>query len=379
MKRQLKFYAILCSLALLTSCAENTNSHNDDGVSSGITDNSTDEDFIDLSELCGNEDKYISDIYLQTYDNLIFSENIDPEIPEKIGIYKVTERDDLDSYKDKIFDKYIPESVFDDSKVSYNDEEIYGKYYGCNFIDDETGAIITISNNGFINHINNNAQPLYEQRTNLYKTVYIGKKYDDEVLELINGTAKASELIETAKKELAGYSEVSDSELSFSPRWLNIYTDPESGKQYCIIEFSEDYKDIMLTPTCDGTTTIDVEKQYTTGASVMYTSPESSDGFVIQADLVTDKTVSEQDKILSPAAAAQIAGNTLSGYKKYTVTDVALTYLPITDMSLDSEETLTMTLTPYWDFVIADESADNGHAEKAVYVNCFTGEVETIL
>ena len=415
--------ALLCGIILtaftLSSCAENTNSHannigdssgslntssqsNTSGTSSQSNTSSTsstssqpnpflnpnqqiqDGDMADISELYKNKDKYTDELHSQNYGNLNIGKDIEIKFPKEIGEYKIKDRDDLNSFSDVLLDKYVPKDSFDEANLTFGSEEKYGAQFGYDYVDKETGTTVSIGNCGFINTVNEKLD--FENYSDKKERVYVGQKYEDRTVKLSDREAKISELLETAEKELAEYAALVKSEMSFSPVWCEICTDNKSGEQICDFEFGEDYKDVPLMRGINGSyssfgganenhTLFD-----TAGVHVFFSSSKHTDGFVVQSDFVSVKEIEKYSEILTPAAAARIASAKLSGYRRYNVVDVQLTYIPVADADI-REQGYEYTLTPYWRFSAPDTESYDGEEhliEHAVFINCITGELETI-
>ncbi len=411
--------ALLCGIILtafvLSSCAENTNSHtnnigdsssplNTSNTSSTLSTSSQsntssqpnpflnpnqqiqDGDMADISELYKNKDKYTDELHSQNYGNLNIGKDIEIKFPKELGEYKIKDRDDLNSFSDVLLDKYVPKDSFDKANLTFGSEEKYGAQFGYDYVDEKTGTTVLIGNCGFINTKNEKLD--FENYSDKEERVYVGQKYEDRTVKLSDGEAKISELLETAEKELAEYAALVKSEMSFSPVWCEIYTDNKSGEQVCDFEFCEDYKDVPLMRCISGSYSSfggassfgDNTLFDAAGADVFFSSSKHTDGFVVQNDFVSVKKIKKHSEILTPAAAARIASAKLSGYRRYNVVDVQLTYIPIADADI-REQGYEYTLTPYWRFSAPDTESYDGEEhliEHAVFINCITGELETI-
>ncbi len=369
MKKGVLLCGIILTAFVLSSCADNIN------TAAQITDG----DLVDISELYKNKDKYTDELHSQNYGNLSIGKDIEINFPKEIGEYKIKDRDDLNSFSDALLDKYVPKDSFDKANLTFGSEEKYGNMFGYDYTDEETGTTVSIGNCGFIN--TKNEKFTFSNYSDKEEYIYIGQNYEDRTVKLSDGEAKISELLETAEKELSEYAALVKSEMSFSPVWCAIGTDNESGDQACDFQFDICCKDIPLLRGIDGSYSSfggarENNTLYTAfPANLFFSSLKQSDGFIIDGDFVNMEETKKYSEILTPAAAARIASAKLSGYKRYNVVDVKLTYVPIADTDITTPEHEFMTLYPYWRFTAYDSTEST---EDAVLINCITGEMETM-
>ena len=361
--------ALLCGIILtafvLSSCADNIN------TAAQITDG----DLVDISELAANSDKYNADLNEQTYTNLGKGEKITVTFPEEIGVYNVKERDNLDELSEMLIEKYVPKDEYDESNITINSEEKYGRDFGTQYYDTENGTMVLVGNTGFINTANQHSVSNFNESEST--KIYIGQNYEDKTIKFSDGEAKISELVDMAKIELEDYAKTVKSEMGFYPRWFSYCS--VDGVTCCNIEFAETYKGTQLMGSLSGTYSsfggaVDSNTLLSSMcANSYFTSSKHTDGFVIQKDFSSVEKEEDNGKILSPAAAIRIAGAKLSGYKTYNVLDIALTYIAVNDTDIANELPMNLTFHPYWHI-----TADSDGSEQAIYIDCYTGEMETI-
>lgn len=332
-------------------------------------------EMLTLSEIAERKTDLIHSIRQQEYDNIIFSEKNDLNIPDEVFERKIMIIDNFQDRWDAIYDKYIPEKIKERAEV-INDERYYpvGPYLS----DESSDFYCSVGCTGFFS-LNSMSSVLNQipYSVDAEETFFA----DNPMYDTLSHSAEifASELSETA-----GY--FSD----FRANSISTYKIEGYGKFYYV----------KLDCCLNGVGILDaIDKYNESGLELPFSSISSAildengkvQAFTVQADFEEYGEKAKIDKIISPKTAADIISDKLSGRITYNVEAMKLMYVPKflenVQQVKDGEKTQqennpwatffsynVYTLSPYWVFIFDAETGK----EILGLVNCTDGTATLI-
>lgn len=332
-------------------------------------------EMLTLSEIAERKTDLIHSICQQEYDNIIFSERIDLDIPNEVFEYKIMVIDNFQDRWDAAYDKYVPEEIKERAEV-INDERYYptGPYLS----DESSDFYCSVGCTGFFS--------MTSMSSVLYQIPYSAEAEetffaDDPMYDILSRSAEsfASELSETA-----GY--FSD----FRASSISTYKIEGYGKFY-YVKLDCCLNGVGILDVIDKYSKSGLELPFTSIAGVILDENGEVRNFTVQADFEEYGEKTKTEKIISPKTAADIISYKLSGHITFNVEAVKLMYVPKflenVQQVKDGEKTQqeinswagfcsynVYALSPYWVFVFDAETGK----EILGLVNCTDGTATLI-
>lgn len=313
-------------------------------------------EMLTLSEIAERKTDLIHSIRQQEYDNIIFSEQIDLNIPNEVFERKIMVIDNFQDRWDAIYEKYVPEEIKERAEV-INDERCYptGPYLR----DESSDFYCSVGCTGFfsMDHMSSVSYQI-PYSTKAEETFFA----DDPRYDVLSRSAEifASELSETV-----GY--FSD----FRASSISTYKIEGYGKFYYV----------KLDCCLNGVGILDVMDKYNeSGLELPFAAISDAvldengkvQEFTVQAGFEEYGEKTKTEKIISPKTAADIISGKLSGRTTYNVKAMKLMYVPkflenvqqVKDGEKTQQETSpwatfcsynVYVLSPYWVFIFDAE------------------------
>lgn len=314
-------------------------------------------EMLTLSEIAERKTDLIHSIRQQEYDNIIFSEKIDLDIPNEVFERKIMVIDNFQDRWDAIYDKYVPEEIKERAKV-INDERYYptGPYLR----DESSDFYCSVGCTGFFS--------MTSMSSVLYQIPYSAEAEetffaDDPRYDILSRSAEsfASELSETV-----GY--FSD----FKASSISTYKIEGYGKFY-YVKLDCCLNGVGILDVIDNRRESGLELPFTAISDAILDENGKMQEFNVQAGFEEYGEKVKTEKIISPKAAADIISDKLSGRITYNVEAMKLMYVPkylenvqqVKDGEKTQQETSpwagfcsynVYALSPYWVFIFDAET-----------------------
>lgn len=337
---------------------------------------------ITLEALADNQQQEIEKVMQMECKNLNFVQDFSFAVPEEIGKYQVMCMDHFQDNWDVVAEKYIPEDLYDESKV-VDDNRSYP--YGPEFHDEETGRHVSIGCTGFFSYAEKSSESVekvcyYDEAINK-KSYYLKSDDSDDTYTLHNEDISVHEAAELAGEFVSDFTETVEYPQNLDAG-VAVAHQLENKEWVLEIIFRNLYKGI---PICTMSPTImdDVTMEMVSGsiAKAYLDDADSINWFTSQCAFEDYETVETYHSIVTPESAAELLSEKLSGCREYDVVGMELIYCPVLMQDENSGDGVNgirsgsiVELTPYW-AIYMDVTPS---FEIYGLVNCVTGEVEFI-
>lgn len=309
-----RFLSIIILLVMLTGCA-----HNDD---SG-------DDNVSISELSKSKQECIDDIKSIKLDNITVSEDFWLGLADELGIYQIKCIDGFENKADKLFEKYIPANLMSKNKIT-DDKSSYP--FGPSFKDQDNKLSVSVGCTGFFSYYNSESEftqnLMYKNEIYKYSADKTLLSWNDERnRNLILGSTKTTlgEMIERIESFRNGFIKAADYPTNLKTGRVYIYTD-EKGNNIVKTEQLPVFKDVPINP---------VAKRYNDEPNSLgriptaYTFADGSSDvsvFITQYAFEEYKTVKTIDSVISPVDALKKLSEKLAAHIDLNLLGAQLVY-----------------------------------------------------
>ncbi len=352
------------SSAVDSSSYADSSSQTPDVQDSGIGIDENEHETITLSSLSQNKQAEIDKIYSLDCDNFTFTEGIDFIVPQKAGKYYIKKIEGFHTHADKLFEKYIPEDVFDESKIVLDERYVpYGPFY----LDESIGLRVDTGEGGYFIYEPIGSDKASETQTEYSEYYYIGASAVDDTVLLDGKEVKISELWDKTDAFIGEFKECAECSNNFIP--FVAVVDKVSGSKNNMVSLAFrstvnglPYNSLRQRYAIEGEPNPDIAKL--NAGHCEYLSGDGFFNFTIEGCLEVSEMVADYDSIITPSCAVKLLSDKLSGYAQYDVLGVELAY-----SQLDSEN--NRSIEPFW-FVYFDLEPQR---EIFGMIHAITGEV----
>lgn len=311
--------------------------------------------------------------------NIVFDGKIQCEKPEEVAVNLLVQVDAILEKKEQIRKMYVPDKQFDRKYYKENPNTVPE---GPEYINEKTGQMWLIGNNGFLNYSNHSDDQNYDGDA-VEKTVFVNRSFQDETVELKDGKIALSQAIAMAQKEEDKWREVTGDVCEARPKKIEILPSAKGGKEKALcIYFEKSYKGVgilteyrTLETSADKPLSVDYIPCYDDVLTI--TSVKNVERILSNAGAVKcEKVERKLDKIISLESAIQIMEKELAQYHEFTISHIELCYRYLNDKGEKClhEAGDEYRTSPCWVFRLNEEK----NKEEFVLVDCETGKMDYV-
>ena len=289
-----------------------------------------------LDELKENKNQELSKIQNLEFDNLTFQHVDDFRVPDEIGKYKVMIIDHFEDKAEELFEKYIPESVYQKGNITDG-----GEYYpvGPDFNDPESGLHVGVGCIGFFNYFRDSNSSIVDIIGNdaleEYSLLCEKEKMDTGENGENNNTIEIVTRVENFVDDFCSTTSYPD---DLEPVMIAIHKD-ENGEKIYQSDLRFIFKDTPVNYMgCKLPGDEEQEIPYFPAATCYLNKDFEIEYFCVQCAFEEKDTIEKYQEIITPSQAAQILSEKLSDYRKYNVKGMELVYCPKRIKDVDNKE-----------------------------------------
>lgn len=303
------------------------------------------------------------------YKNIELPAGLHLEKPEKIGVFRFVQSDDILEREEQIFDEFIPKKR---RVEKYYKENLRAQPAGPEYVNEKTGEHLYLGNTGFFNYQRNDRVEEYDD-TEILETVYLNRPYTDKTYRLRDGKISLEKAVKLAEKMVERWERAAGHEFETRVRKVDVYSAKDREKQVLVFSFEKCYKGINIMTDLESNEVDPDDTVLCCDDRVTVASCSRAESYLSTEGIIYKKgTIQELKQLVSLESALKQLEGKIAGQ----MTRIALSYRMCNPKGAwcRHEAGTEYVAKPYWVFYFCEETGEEAYA----MVDCQMGNLDYV-